>query len=85
MAALIIQQPTLPRQLVRGFSFPVMDTAEVMQNLSTIVDLLPANEAQARPLARLEPEQQREVWQQVIDKAPSTGITNERHCNNPTR
>jgi len=48
----------------------------VIENLRTIVlkndgtidqDLLPANEAQARELARLGEDEQRQVWQQLID------------------
>jgi hypothetical protein len=42
-----------------------MGAAEIAGNLSTIVDILPANEAQARPLAGLPPEQQRQAWQQA--------------------
>lgn len=55
----------------------LIDASEAVRNLEmgTIVPILPANEAQARPLVSLEPEQQREAWQRVIDKAPSTGIT----------
>lgn len=50
----------------------------VIDNLTTIVvkadgtpdwDRLPANEAQARELARLAPEEQREVWQTLIDES----------------
>lgn len=48
----------------------------VVENLTTIVvkddgtpnwDLLPANESQAREMARLEPEEQKQVWQQLIE------------------
>jgi hypothetical protein len=38
----------------------LIDASEVMQNLTTIV-VKPANEAQARPLAQLEPEEQIET------------------------
>ncbi len=49
----------------------------VRENLTTIVvKQLPANEAQARPLTRLhDPEQQREVWQQVLATAPEGRVT----------
>ena len=56
----------------------------VTENLTTIVvkddgspdwDLLPANEAQARELARLAPEEQRQVWQQLIETKQSTENT----------
>ena len=52
----------------------------VAENLTTIVvkddgspdwELLPSNEAQARELARLAPEEQRQVWQQLIEAKQS--------------
>lgn len=47
----------------------------VRNNLTTIVvKQLPANEAQARPLAKLkDPEQQREVWERVVQRADELG------------
>ena len=48
----------------------------VIENLTTIVvkedgtvdqDLLPANEAQAREMARLDPDEQKQVWQQLLE------------------
>jgi len=36
---------------------------------------LPDNEAQARPLSQLEPDQQREVWQEAVKTAPNGKIT----------
>ncbi|MDR2551409.1 MAG: hypothetical protein LBD10_14550 [Desulfobulbus sp.] len=53
----------------------------VVENLTTIVvkgdgtpdwELLPANESQARELARLEPEEQVRVWRDLIDFKQST-------------
>jgi vacuolar-type H+-ATPase subunit E/Vma4 len=35
-----------------------------------LADILPDSERQARPLARLTPEAQREVWQDVVSNAP---------------
>ena len=40
-----------------------------------LVPPLPANERQARPLAKLPPEQQREAWQKVVETARDTVIT----------
>jgi hypothetical protein len=37
--------------------------------------MVPVNEAQARPLASLPPEQQREVWKEAVETAPPSGIT----------
>lgn len=38
-------------------------------HLGDIIDLLPANERQVRPLLGLKPDQQRQVWRVVIDEA----------------
>jgi len=54
----------------------LMRGAETVRNLSetpTIVGVLPINEGQVRPLAQLEPEQQRTVWQQAVETAPRWG------------
>ena len=45
----------------------LLQHAQVQQNLSTIVDTFPANEAQSRPLAPLPPEQQREAWTAAVE------------------
>src|SRR5512138_440401 len=62
--------------------YQLMDAAEVVENLksSTIVELsggnipLPVNEAQARPLAKLDVEMQRQVWRRAIETAPEGKI-----------
>lgn len=43
------------------------------QNEDEIIDLLPINETQVRPLTRLKPEQQVAVWRQVVDNAGPKG------------
>lgn len=45
-----------------------MDSTKVIENLktSTIVEIPPTSEGQTRPLARLDPEQQKEVWQKAV-------------------
>lgn len=49
----------------------LIGAASVTENLLTTVNTLPANEAQARPLARLTtPEEQREAWQEAVETAP---------------
>jgi len=47
----------------------LLASTEVVENVSggTIV---PVSESQARPLARLEPEQQREAWAKAVETAP---------------
>lgn len=50
----------------RPRAYQFIEAAEVMRNLSTIVDI-PTNEAQARPLTQLndDPKLQRETWQRA--------------------
>lgn len=42
---------------------------ETRSNLETIVSVLPANEAQCRPLTKLAPGDQQSAWQEVIERA----------------
>jgi len=42
--------------------------------LSTNVDI-PKTESQTRPLSRLEPEQQKEVWKKAVETAPEGKVT----------
>lgn len=53
-------------------AYQLMDAAGVVDNLksSTIVEL-PANEAQARPLAQLPPDQQPAAWELARDVSPN--------------
>ena len=59
----------------RNYTNKLIASAEVVENLGTIVPILPATESQARPLAALEPEQQREAWERVLETAPNGKIT----------
>jgi len=63
--------------LARSRAYQIMDAAEVVGTLrmSTIVDILPATESQARPLVALLPTEQVEAWQKVIDAAGDNKIT----------
>ena len=61
----------------KSYAYYQIGAAKVINNLSTIVDKLPETETQARPLAQLEPEQQREVWLRVIELAKNNKITAE--------
>jgi protein gp37 len=47
----------------------MIDAAGVASNL-TPIGVMPANEAQVRPLARLGPEEQREAWTLAVESAP---------------
>ncbi|MGD0898126.1 MAG: DUF5131 family protein [Thermoguttaceae bacterium] len=56
----------------------LIDAAEVLENVNNCEQITlppPANEGQARELAKLEPEQQVEVWKKVVDRAPDGNIT----------
>jgi hypothetical protein len=57
----------------KAYAHRLIGAATVRDNLSPIGDVLPANEAQARPLTLLEPEQQREAWQTALERANETG------------
>lgn len=52
----------------RPRAYQLMDAATVMDRMSTIVDK-PESEAQARPLTKLPPEKQVEVWEEVVEAA----------------
>lgn len=55
----------------------LMSAAETISNLQsgTVVPFYPQTERQVRPLTSLEPEEQIEAWQRVIEKAPEGRIT----------
>jgi len=50
----------------RPRAFQLIEAANVISGLSTIVDILPKTESQVRPLTSLEPEIQKEVWTEVV-------------------
>jgi hypothetical protein len=58
----------------RPRAYQLIDAAVVVENLSTMVDK-PGSERQARELASLEPEQQRDVWQAAVESAPDGKVT----------
>jgi hypothetical protein len=51
----------------RAHAYRLIDSSNVVANLSPIGDILPERESQVRPLVRLSPDQQREVWQKIVD------------------
>lgn len=59
----------------RPRAYQLIDAANVVTNLSTIVDKFPIIESQARPLASLEPEEQVEAWKRVITSTPEGKVT----------
>ncbi len=52
--------------MTRSYAYRLIDAAKVYKNLSPIGDILPENEAQARPLAQLEPLEQKKIWHAFI-------------------
>ena len=62
-------------EISSDYAYRIIKSARVMDNLLTIVNktsanypkLLPANEAQARELAKLKPEEQQHVWLEIIE------------------
>jgi len=59
----------------RAHAYRLMGSAKVIETLSPIGDIKPTTESQARPLAKLEPEQQRKVWQKTVETALSDKMT----------
>ena len=57
--------------------YQLMGAAELTTRLSTVVDKGPTSERQARPLAKLEPEQQPTAWNRAVEiadgKPPTAG------------
>lgn len=61
-------------------AYQLIDAANVVQNVNNCsqdiyIDMVPMNEAQARPLARLRPEQQVSVWKAAVEQAPKGKVT----------
>ena len=59
----------------RAHAYRMIEAASVVTNLSPMGDILPTTERQARPLAPLAPERQREAWARVVETAPEGKIT----------
>ncbi len=59
----------------RNYANKLIAAAGVIENLGTMVPILPATERQARPLAPLPPEQQREAWRVAVETAPGGKVT----------
>jgi len=58
----------------RFYAHRTIDAAKVADNLLPMGNI-PTSERQARPLTKLEPEQQREVWREAVETAPDGKIT----------
>jgi hypothetical protein len=63
-------------QISRPRAYQLIEAAEVGRVVSTNVDKSPANEAQIRPLTRLEdPQEQRAAWKEAVQTAPEGRMT----------
>lgn len=64
-------------ELSESYSTRLIGASAVIENLLPIGKEIPANEAQARPLAKLKPDQQRTLWEEIVDvsKAKDVKIT----------
>lgn len=59
----------------RNYADKLIRAAETVNNLGTIVPVLPMTETQARPLTSLDPDQQREAWAIAVQTAPDGKVT----------
>jgi hypothetical protein len=62
-------------EMSRRSAYQLIEAASVYENVRHGAQILPANERQARPLAALPPEQQREAWAKAVSTAPSGKVT----------
>lgn len=58
----------------RAHAYRLIEAAAVATNLSTC-EILPANERQLRPLAKLEPEEQKKAWELTLQNSPNGRCT----------
>lgn len=58
----------------RRTAYQFIDSVKVIDNVRNCAQT-PINESQTRPLARLEPEQQREAWKKAVETAPEGKVT----------
>lgn len=58
----------------RIHAWRLMEATETRENLLPIGNM-PVTESQARPLSKLEPEQQRQAWQKAVETAPEGKVT----------
>jgi len=68
-------------EVARRTAYQYIDAKEAMDNVRNCaqIELLPMNEAQARPLTRLEPDAQVEAWKEVVKSAPFDGGITAKH------
>jgi hypothetical protein len=60
----------------KSYAYSLMGATKVIENLSTIMDTLPANLEQAKPLTQLKTsEQQQQAWERAMETAPDGRVT----------
>jgi hypothetical protein len=61
----------------KSYANYLVSATTVIENLSemTTIVVKPSTESQTRPLAKLEPEQQRAAWKQAVETAPEGMVT----------
>ena len=52
-----------------------ISATKISDNLKSVTTVTPISERQTRPLAKLEPEQQKEAWQKAVETAPDGKVT----------
>jgi len=68
-------------EFARRTAYQFIDSVQVIENVrhGAQIEVLPTNERQTRPLAKLEPSQQREAWQKAVETAPEGALGPERN------
>lgn len=68
-------------EIARRTAYQYIEAKEVMDNVRNCAHfkLLPMNEAQVRPLTRLEPDVQVQAWEEVVKSAPFDGGITAKH------
>lgn len=61
--------------MARSTAYQYIDAAATVENVRHGGHQIPTNERQARPLTKLEPEQQQEAWQRAVETAPNGRVT----------
>lgn len=56
-------------EMTRQHAYRLIDSAQVVEDLSPIGDILPANESHVRPLSTLNSNMRKQVWQRVVSLA----------------
>jgi hypothetical protein len=57
--------------IARRTAYQLISATKVVENLCAMAHKLPTNERQVRPLTKLPPAQQLEIWQKAVEEAPN--------------